>query len=219
MCFLSLLSSGLPPASAMVIFAIDLYHWWELPQIFLSRQNTSCRDRTFVTAKIVCRDKTFVTCLSRQAYFSHDKRRVCFFFLFFFFFFFFSRQTHVWRDKICSTKHIDRLVEKGVERGSARRSSLKGRERAVVSQTNTKTISQRDGVERIRAFPSAYIPSWTVVQFKTSSLRGQTNRFFFFFFFCHAPVQRPLFNLRRDYFCHRFAKSFLLPDSFSLVLD
>ena len=60
---------------------------------------------------------------------------------------------------------IASVVEKGVERGSARRSSLKGRERAVVSQTNTKTISQatlgklRDGVERIRAFPSAYIPS------------------------------------------------------------
>ena len=31
---------------------------------------------------------------------------------------------------------IDRLEERGVERGSARRASLKGRERAIVSQTN-----------------------------------------------------------------------------------
>ena len=31
---------------------------------------------------------------------------------------------------------IDRLEERGVERGSARRSSLKGRERAIVNQTN-----------------------------------------------------------------------------------
>ena len=34
---------------------------------------------------------------------------------------------------------IDRLEERGVERGSARRSSLKGRERAFVTQTNTGT--------------------------------------------------------------------------------
>ena len=44
----------------------------------------------------------------------------------------------------------------------------KGQERAIVNQTNIETISNatwehllRDGVERIRAFPSAYIPSWT----------------------------------------------------------
>ena len=60
---------------------------------------------------------------------------------------------------------IDRLEEKGVETGSARRSSLEGRERAIVSQTNVGTVSKatlgkllRDGVERIWAFPSAYIP-------------------------------------------------------------
>ena len=51
---------------------------------------------------------------------------------------------------------IDRLEERGVERGSARRSSLKGRERAIVSQTNIGTVSKAtlgkllsDGVERI----------------------------------------------------------------------
>ena len=37
---------------------------------------------------------------------------------------------------------IDRLEERGLERGSARRSSLKGRERAIVSQTNTGTFSK-----------------------------------------------------------------------------
>ena len=57
---------------------------------------------------------------------------------------------------------IDRLEERGVERGSVRRSSLKGRERAIVNKTNIGTVSKatlgkllRDGVERVWAFPSA----------------------------------------------------------------
>ena len=57
---------------------------------------------------------------------------------------------------------IDRLEQTGVERRSARRSSLKGRERAIVNQTNIGTVSKatsgklpRDRVERIWAFPSA----------------------------------------------------------------
>ena len=57
---------------------------------------------------------------------------------------------------------IDRLEARGVERGSARRSSLKGREKANVSQTNIGAVSKatlekrlRDGVEHIWAFPSA----------------------------------------------------------------
>ena len=37
---------------------------------------------------------------------------------------------------------IDRLEERSVERGSARRSSLKGRERAIVNQTNFGTVSK-----------------------------------------------------------------------------
>ena len=56
---------------------------------------------------------------------------------------------------------IDHLEERGVERGSARRSSSKGRERAIINQTNIRTVSNgtlrkllRDGVERILAFPS-----------------------------------------------------------------
>ena len=59
---------------------------------------------------------------------------------------------------------IDHLEERGVERGSARRSSLKGLERAIVSQTNTGTVSKttlgkllRDGMERIWVYPSAIV--------------------------------------------------------------
>ena len=37
---------------------------------------------------------------------------------------------------------IDRLEERGVERGSAGRSFLKGRERAVVNQTNLGIVSK-----------------------------------------------------------------------------
>ena len=54
------------------------------------------------------------------------------------------------------------LVEHGSRRKAARRSSLKGRERVIVSQTNIGTVSKatlgqllRDGVERIWAFSSA----------------------------------------------------------------
>ena len=54
---------------------------------------------------------------------------------------------------------IDRLEERGVGRGSARRSSLKGREKAIVNQTNTGTVSKatlgkplRDGVDCILGF-------------------------------------------------------------------
>ena len=37
---------------------------------------------------------------------------------------------------------IDRLEERGVNRGSARRPSVKGREKAVVNQTNIGTVSK-----------------------------------------------------------------------------
>ena len=56
----------------------------------------------------------------------------------------------------------DCLEERGVERGGSRQSSLKGRERAIVNQTNIGTVSKatlgkilRDRVERIWAFSSA----------------------------------------------------------------
>ena len=66
--------------------------------------------------------------------------------------------------RVQSQRHhnIDRLEERGVERGSARRSSLKGRERAIVNQTNIGTVSKailgkhlREGMERIWAFLNA----------------------------------------------------------------
>ena len=51
---------------------------------------------------------------------------------------------------------MDHLEERGVERGSARRSSLKGRQRAIVNQTHAGTVSKAtlrkrlsDGVERV----------------------------------------------------------------------
>ena len=41
---------------------------------------------------------------------------------------------------------IDRQEERGVERGSARQSSLKGQERGIVKQTNIGTVStERQG--------------------------------------------------------------------------
>ena len=61
---------------------------------------------------------------------------------------------------------IDRLEERGVERGNTRRSSLKGRERAIISQTKIGTVSKamlgkllRVRVESIWTFPSTQIPS------------------------------------------------------------
>ena len=51
---------------------------------------------------------------------------------------------------------MDRLEERGVERGSARRSSLKGREMAIVSQTNTGTVSKARLRKLLRDGWSAY---------------------------------------------------------------
>ena len=69
---------------------------------------------------------------------------------------------HYLRTRSQGQHTIDRLEERGVDAGSARRSSLKGRERAIVYQTNIGTVSKatlgkllRDGMERIWVFPSA----------------------------------------------------------------
>ena len=63
---------------------------------------------------------------------------------------------------------VDRLEERGMERGSVSWSSLKGWERAIINQMNIGTVSKamlgkllRDGVEHIWAFSSALILSWT----------------------------------------------------------
>ena len=50
--------------------------------------------------------------------------------------------SHYLRAQIQGHHTIDRLEERGVERGSARRSSLKGREKAIVNQTNIGTIAK-----------------------------------------------------------------------------
>ena len=64
---------------------------------------------------------------------------------------------------------IDCLEETGAARVSARRCSLKGRERAIVSQTNTGITSMptlgtplTDGMERMWAFPGTYSNTGTV---------------------------------------------------------
>ena len=69
--------------------------------------------------------------------------------------FVFSRHCH-------RHSRANRPEERGVERGSARRPSLKERERAIVNQTNIGTVSKamlgkllRDGLERIWVFLNA----------------------------------------------------------------
>ena len=61
---------------------------------------------------------------------------------------------------------IDRLKERGVEKGSGRHSTVQGRERSVFNQTNIGTVLKatlgrllRDGAERVWAFQSASMPS------------------------------------------------------------
>jgi len=57
---------------------------------------------------------------------------------------------------------IERLEERGIGRGSARRSTLKGRDRAIFNQTNVGHVSSetlrtllKDGMERMWAFPNS----------------------------------------------------------------
>ena len=49
---------------------------------------------------------------------------------------------HLLRARSQGHHTIDHLEERGVERGSSRQSSFKGRERAIVNQTNTRTVSK-----------------------------------------------------------------------------
>ena len=69
---------------------------------------------------------------------------------------------------------IDRLEERGVERGSARRSSLKGRERVTVSQTNIgtcfkssvgETAERRDGAHMGISEHTHIILNWAAALF------------------------------------------------------
>ena len=68
---------------------------------------------------------------------------------------------------VSTVKYYGRIPrEAWKEEALGDRPSLEGRERAIVNQTNIGTVSKatlgkllRGGVEPIRAFPSAYIPS------------------------------------------------------------
>ena len=62
--------------------------------------------------------------------------------------------------------NIDRLKEKGVEKGSGQHSTLQGRERSVFNQTNIGTVWRatlgrllKNGTERAWSFLSATVPS------------------------------------------------------------
>ena len=48
---------------------------------------------------------------------------------------------HYMREQSQGHHSIDRLEKRGAERGSARQSSLKGREKAIVNETNGGTVS------------------------------------------------------------------------------
>ena len=61
---------------------------------------------------------------------------------------------------------IDRLKERGVEKGSGRQSTRRGLQPAVFNQTNIGPVSKatlgtlpREGAERERTFPSAAMPA------------------------------------------------------------
>ena len=63
---------------------------------------------------------------------------------------------------------IDRLEERGIERGNTQWSSLQGGERVVNNRTNMGAVSKatvrkllRDGVGHMWAFPSTWVPSLT----------------------------------------------------------
>ena len=78
---------------------------------------------------------------------------------------------------------IDRLKERGVEKGSGRHSTLKGRERSVFNQANIGTVSRatlgrllRDGAERVWAFPSATMPSWAETENWNSNHTSHTYK-------------------------------------------
>ena len=79
---------------------------------------------------------------------------------------------------------IDRLKERGVEKGSGRYSTLQGRERSVFNQANIGTVSRaslgrllRDGAERVLAFLSATMPTWAETE--TELNRQHCDRVFF----------------------------------------
>ena len=87
-----------------------------------------------------------------------------------------KKRKNIWPHLMNKPEHhsIDRLKERGMEKGSGRHSTLQGRERSVFNQTNIGTVSRatlgrllRDGAERVWAFPSATMPSWAETETET----------------------------------------------------
>ena len=75
---------------------------------------------------------------------------------------------------------IDRLVERGMEKGSGRHSTLPGRERSVLNQTDFGTVSRttfgrllRDVVECVWAFPNATMSSRAETETETTDKLGR----------------------------------------------
>ena len=72
---------------------------------------------------------------------------------------------------------MDRLKERGLEKGSDQHSTLQGREWSVLNKANIGTVSKatlgrllRYGVERVWAFPSATMPSWAETETETEKV-------------------------------------------------
>ena len=111
---------------------------------------------------------------------------------------------------------IDRLKERGVEKGSGRHSTLQGRKRSVFNQTNIGTVSRatlgrllRDGAERVWAFPSATMPSWAETETETENAN-----------LCSLPwIQVANFILKRTIFCSTYHQQQLsrLPTTMSTL--
>ena len=62
----------------------------------------------------------------------------------------------------------DRPKERGMEKGSGRHSTVRGRDRSVFNQTTIGTVSMRrllrDGAEPVCAFPRVTKPSWAEIE-------------------------------------------------------
>ena len=93
---------------------------------------------------------------------------------------------------------IDRLEERGVETGSARRFSLKGRESAIVNRKNKQTISKATLWKRLRdVVMMVMIMMVAILRSRADSLRshmilheGVASSSFFFFFSAFLNIHR-----------------------------
>ena len=89
-----------------------------------------------------------------------------------------SLRHYMWAQRHCTIGHQEK---RGIERGNAWWSSLRGRERAIANQTNPGTVSEamvgkqlRDGVEPMRDFLSKRTPPWTEVKRKPDLVSRHT---------------------------------------------